>query len=192
MQTLRMFVPMLLFTLALTRGTFAEPTTQPAAPPAVGERARDFALKDLDGKSIALADMTAKGPFALVVLRGWPGYQCPICTKQFAELRAKANEFRKRGTPLLLVYPGPIERLDEHARAFLKNEKLPDGFMLVTDPGYAFVNAYGLRWDAQGETAYPSTFVIDKEQTVRFAKVSKGHGDRASTNDILAALDAAK
>jgi peroxiredoxin len=187
-----MFVTMMLSALALTRGALAEPTTQPAAPLAVGEKARAFSLNDLEGKTVTLADTATRGPFALVVLRGWPGYQCPICTKQFADLRAKADEFRKRGTPVLLVYPGPIDRLDEHAREFLRNEKLPEGFTFVTDPGYAFVNAYGLRWNAQGETAYPSTFVIDKEQTVRFAKVSKGHGDRASAKEILDAIDAAK
>jgi peroxiredoxin len=171
---------------------FAEPTTQPASPPTVGERAREFSLKDLDGKTVTLAEMTQKGPFALIVLRGWPGYQCPFCTKQVAELRGKAEEFRKRGTPVLLVYPGPIERLDEHAREFLKMGGLPEGFRLVTDPDYALVNAYGLRWDAPKETAYPSTFVIDAGQTVRFAKISKEHGDRASSQEILKALDAAK
>jgi peroxiredoxin len=182
------------FVLSLTvvPTLFAEPTTQPAAPPMVGERAREFALKDLDGKSVTLAGMTQKGPFALIVLRGWPGYQCPFCTKQVAELRGKAEEFRKRGTPVLLVYPGPIERLDEHAREFLKMGGLPEGFRLATDPDYALVNAYGLRWDAPKETAYPSTFVIDAGQTVRFAKVSKEHGDRASSQEILKALDTAK
>jgi peroxiredoxin len=170
----------------------AEPTTQPASPPTVGEKARDFELKALDGKSVTLADMTQDGPFALVVLRGWPGYQCPICTKQVAELRAKAAEFRKRGAPVLLVYPGPIERLDEHAREFLKKGALPEGLRLVTDPNYALVNAYGLRWSAPNETAHPSTFVVDAGQTVRFAKISKDHGNRASSQDILQALDAAK
>jgi peroxiredoxin len=182
----------LLLCFAAVPALSAEPATQPASPPTVGEKARDFELKDLDGKSVTLAKVTQNGPFALVVLRGWPGYQCPICTKQVAELRARANEFRKRGAPVLLVYPGPIDRLDEHAREFLKKGGLPEGFRLVTDPNYALVNEYGLRWNAPNETAYPSTFVVDARQTIRFAKISKEHGDRASSQQIIEALDASK
>ena len=56
------------------------------------------------------------------------------------------------------------------------------------DPDYKFTNAYHLRWDAKAETAYPSTFVIDAERKVQFAKVSKSHGDRASADEVLEAL----
>lgn len=41
--------------------------------------------------------MTEGGPVVLVVLRGYPGYQCPICTKQLAEFRGKVDEFNKSG-----------------------------------------------------------------------------------------------
>ena len=181
----------LILALPFAPKVFAEPTTRPS-PPSTGEKARDFSLKDLNDKTVTLAEMTDKGPFVLIVLRGWPGYQCPICTKQVAELRGKAEEFRKRGAPVLLVYPGPADRLDEHAREFLKKGSLPEGFRLATDPGYSFVDAYGLRWDAPSETAYPSTFVIDASQAVRYAKVSKEHGDRASSKEILAAVDSIK
>ncbi len=167
----------------------AEPTTAPAAPPKVGEPAREFSLTDLDGKKASLADLTEKGPLVLVVLRGWPGYQCPLCTKQVAELRAKVDELGKREARVLLVYPGPADRLDEHAREFLEGDKLPEGFTFVTDPDYALTNGYGLRWDAPNETAYPSTFVIGKDKLVRYAKVSKTHGDRARTKDVLKALE---
>jgi hypothetical protein len=56
------------------------------------------------------------------------------------------------------------------------------------DPDYKFTNAYRLRWDAPRETAYPSTFVIDRERKVRFAKVSKTHGGRATASEVLKAL----
>ena len=63
---------------------------------------------------------------------------------------------------------------------------------LLLDPDYSFTNAYGLRWDAPRETAYPSTFVIDTDGTVRYAKISKSHGDRAEVSDVIKALDALK
>ena len=49
-------------------------------------------------------------------------------------------------------------------------------------------NSYGLRWDAPHETAYPSTFILDKNQTVLFEKISHSHGDRLSAQDALAFL----
>jgi hypothetical protein len=53
-----------------------------------------------------------------------------------------------------------------------------------------FTNSYGLRWDADNETAYPSTFIIDTKRKVTFTKVSTNHGNRSKTEDILKALSA--
>jgi len=50
------------------------------------------------------------------------------------------------------------------------------------------VNAYGLRWDAPNETAYPSTFVLDRKGVVRFANISRSHGDRTKAADIIEQL----
>ena len=51
---------------------------------------------------------------------------------------------------------------------------------------------YNLRWNAANETAYPSTFVFDRQGVVRFAKISKSHGDRSSAVDILALFKSMK
>lgn len=47
----------------------------PAAPPAVGESARDFTLRGLDGQAVALSSLEKSGPVVVLVLRGWVGYQ---------------------------------------------------------------------------------------------------------------------
>ena len=70
----------------------------------------------------------------------------------------------------------------------MKGREWPAAFRYVLDPDYTFVNAYGLRWDAPRETAYPSTFVIDARGVVRFAKISHTHGDRTKAADVLAEL----
>src|SRR5690348_11227839 len=56
--------------------------THAAEPPKIGEKAPDFSLKTLDDKTVRLSDLTANGKVVLIVLRGWPGYQCPICERQ--------------------------------------------------------------------------------------------------------------
>lgn len=157
-------------------------------PPAVGEKAADFTLSTLDGEHVQLSEWVKKGPVVIVQLRGWNGYQCPICTKQTGDLLAKEKEFAEKNASVVLIYPGTGRQLGERAGEFIADTPLPSHFQLVTDPDMKFAESWGLRWDAEGETAYPSTFVIDSEGKVRFAKISKTHGDRAETKDVLAAL----
>jgi peroxiredoxin len=158
------------------------------AAPGVGEQALDFALPRLDGGSFKLAEELAKGPAVLIVLRGWPGYQCPLCTRQVGQFLARADDLQAAGAQVALIYPGPAENLEAHAKEFAHEMMLPEHFCFVTDPDYTFTHGYGLRWDAPRETAYPSTFVIDRQGTIRFAKVSKTHGDRAEASAVLDAL----
>ena len=158
-----------------------------AEPPQMGALAPDFSLKTLDARSVKLSAETAEQPVVLVVLRGWPGYQCPLCTQQVHEFVAQANAFA-RNARVILVYPGPADDLQSHAKEFLGDNQWPKDFLFVTDPNFAFTQRYGLRWDAPNETAYPSTFVIDRKGVVQFVKVSKSHGGRATAAEALAAL----
>jgi peroxiredoxin len=156
--------------------------------PKVGDEAKDFELAAIGGEKVKLSKLAEGGPVVLVVLRGNPGYQCPICTKQFAEFRGKADKFKAAGAQVVFVYPGPSDGLKDKAEEFVKGKDYPAHFTLLLDPDYTFTTAYGLRWDAKNETAYPSTFVIDGKRRVTFAKVSTSHGDRAKVQDVLVKL----
>lgn len=156
--------------------------------PTVGGKAPDFLLESVDGPPVKLSTELQHGPVVLVVLRGWPGYQCPFCTKQFGDFLSHAAELETRGAIVIFIYPGPSGGLKEHAEEFRKNHKLPANFKFVVDPGYTFTNAYGLRWDAKGETAYPATFVIDGASNIRFLTISNTHGGRASAAEVESAL----
>jgi peroxiredoxin len=164
--------------------TFAALSAAAAMPLAVGDAAPDFTLKTLDGKPVVLKQLTAGSAVVLVVLRGWPGYQCPLCTRQVHDFVPHAAELGSAGAKVLMVYPGPAQNLQAHAQEFLRDKNWPKDFLFVIDPDYTFTTAYGLRWDAKGETAYPSTFIIDQNQRVRFAHISKQHGDRVSAETV--------
>jgi peroxiredoxin Q/BCP len=179
-------VSLLLLSVLLTTASISRASTD--KPPAVGEDAKDFELKELGKDSVKFSKFTTDGTVVLVVLRGYPGYQCPYCTKQVADFLAKADDFKQAGVQIVFVYPGPSEDLDKHADEFLKGKTFPDHFHLLVDPDYVFTNAYGLRWDAKKETAYPSTFVIGSKSKVIFAKVSKTHSDRTKATDVLKVL----
>lgn len=156
--------------------------------PAVGDEAADFELPRLSGETAKLSALAKEGPVVVVVLRGWPGYQCPLCTRQVGQFIGAAKKFQDAGAKVVFIYPGPAESLKKHAEEFAADTKLPEGFQFVIDPGYTFTNAWNLRWDAPRETAYPSTFVVGGDQKIRFAQISKTHGGRADVNDVLKAL----
>jgi peroxiredoxin len=173
-------VVLALATTASARGT--------GAMPEVGDTAPEFALDSLDGAKVRLSELVAQGPVVLVVLRGYPGYQCPICSAQVGDLMSMSRRFQDARAQVVLVYPGPSEGLKQHASEFIRGKTLPENFRILLDPDYAFTNDYGLRWDAPKETAYPSTFVVDSARTIRFAMISRSHGGRANASEILEAL----
>ncbi len=166
------------------------PSLLAAGPPAVGDTAKDFVLQTLDGKPVKLSAETAKGPVVLLVLRGYPGYQCPLCTRQVGEFVGQAKEFEAKGARLVMIYPGAAPELGKHAKEFFGDKPMPANVVLLTDPDYTFTNAYNLRWNAPAETAYPSTFVVGTDGTIKFAAVSKTHGGRTKAADVLKAVPA--
>lgn len=173
-----------LIPVSLLTAAFAGPTSTPK----VGEKAPDATWQTPRGTAVTLSKLLESGPVALVVLRGFPGYQCPVCTVQVGELLSKSEAFAAAKAQVVLVYPGPAEGLKQRADEFVRGKTLPANVTLVLDPDYAFTNQYGLRWNAPQETAFPSTFVIDKSSKVLFAKVSRSHGGRAKAAEILAVL----
>ena len=177
----------LLATMFNFPGTYATAADKDK-PPAVGDMAPRLELESYDSGTVKLAEAIRKGPVVVMVLRGNPGYQCPLCTRQVGQFIAAAKELDAANATVIMVYPGPAANLESKAKEFLKGTKLPKGFHLTIDPDYAFTNDWHLRWDAPQETAYPSTFVVDKDGKIRFAKISKSHGDRAPVADVIKSL----
>ena len=100
---------------------------------------------------------------------------------------AKKAELEKAGAHVLMVYPGPADKLGEHAKEFAMQGKweFPSNFHYVTDPDYKFTNDWGLRWEAERETAYPSTIIIGKDRKVAYLMTSTSHGGRAGVAAVL-------
>jgi peroxiredoxin len=168
--------------LLLSTSVFAET-------PKVGDKVPDFTLSTPTGATVQLSKHVRKSTVVLVVLRGYPGYQCPYCQKQVHDFVEHASDFAAKKATVLLVYPGPSADLDQRAKEFLaKQADLPANIILAIDPDYKMTNLYQLRWNAAHETAYPSTFVLDKRGTVLFEKISHSHGDRTTAQDVLAQI----
>jgi thioredoxin-dependent peroxiredoxin len=161
---------------------------QESRAPEVGEAAPDFSLKTIEGESVQLSKILENGPAVVVLLRGYPGYQCPLCSRQVASLISAKKSFADKKATVVMVYPGEASGLGDYAKAFMGKTELPDHFVLAIDPDYEFTRSYGLRWEAKNETAYPSTFVISKDGKVKKSWVSQSHGGRADTKQVVAEL----
>ncbi|MEL6105178.1 MAG: redoxin domain-containing protein [Planctomycetota bacterium] len=165
-----------------------------ASPLKSGDKAPDFELP-VQGSDeyVRLSTLLQDGPVVVVVLRGYPGYQCSLCTQQYGSLINRARSLAKAtgDTPrrVVLIYPGDDSSLESRARQFMGSRKLPDPFVVVRDPGMEMVRQWGLRWNRSRETAYPATYVIGRGQRVKWAKVSRSHAGRATVQEILEALD---
>ena len=179
------------FAVLLAAVTSAAGLPGQAQIPEIGAKAPNFTLMTPEGAKLSLDGVRGKGTLVLVMLRGYPGYQCPYCVKQVHDFVENADKFASAKAGVLLVYPGPQAELDAKAKEFLAKQQgeLPANVKLVVDPDYKMTNQYGLRWDAPRETAYPSTFLIDRNGVVFFEKVSRSHGDRTSAADLLTELE---
>lgn len=137
-----------------------------------------------DDETIDLAAVGADGKAVVMFLRGFPGYQCPLCSRQVSAWIKRADDFRKADIPVVFVYPGPNDQLHAKAEEFLRGTTLPAGMTLVLDPDYRATEAFGVRWDAPRETAYPSTFVIENGKVTK-ANVSRSHAGRTDPSFAL-------
>lgn len=155
----------------------------------VGQKVTDFELPVVgDDGYVMLSDEYKQGPVVVIVLRGYPGYQCPLCSGQVASLANRAKALAKNAHRVILVYPGPATELERHAEEFMGARSLPEPLVLVRDADMNMVDDWGLRWDAVKETAYPSTYVIDASGRVAWKKVSTSHAGRSTAEEILKEL----
>jgi peroxiredoxin len=146
---------------------------------------------DKDGRPVDLSQYRGKKKVVLVVLRGMPksekGSFCPSCLAQTSSLMANQAEFAKRGAKLLVVFPGPAERLGEFlARATRQTPGEPvREFQMLLDTECRACDRLGIRDDL----AKPSTYILDTQGNLVYAYVGATSTDRPSVKAILAQLD---
>jgi peroxiredoxin len=162
-----------------------------AATPGVGQRAPDFTLTALDGTSVSLSSYMSHGRVVLILLRGYPGYQCPFSQQQFQSYQEAAAQFAALGVQIIFIYPGASSKsLADDAAQIVGNQPLPANMHLVLDPDYVVTNQYGLRWDDPNQTVYPSTFLIARKGTIFFAHTGRSSSDVTPPSDALVVLNA--
>lgn len=150
--------------------------TVPAVAGTDPKAAPDLSLSTRDGQTLRLADL--KGH---VVLLDFFASWCVPCRKSFPQIEALYKELRERGLEVVAI------NVDDQARkanAFLSQYSY--SMPIVLDPGGRAAKAFDLQ-------AMPSTAIIDRAGTVRFAHI--GYTDKTIGQyraEILELLGAAE
>ena len=171
---------------------------------AVGDLAPGFALSDAEGDQVVLADLLAEGPVVVTFYRGeW----CPYCNLQLRALQGVLPDITSTGATLVAISPQAPDN------ALTMTEKHELTFPVLSDVDQTVSEAYKVRFDVTGELEdlqvnvfqndpakqnadgrrtlpVPSTFVIDRDGTVRFASVNADWRVRVEPADVVAALRA--
>jgi peroxiredoxin len=133
----------------------------------VGNRAPDFALKDLSGKDVKLSDFAGK----IVIINFWAIW-CDPCKTELPYIQAISDNWSGKGVQVLAIASKVNERLDTVGQFMDQNK-------------YTFRVLY----DSKGiNSVYnvaeiPITFFIDKEGIIR--NVHDQFDDQATIENIL-------
>ena len=134
------------------------------------QAAPSWELKDLEGKTVKLADFKGK----VVLLNFWATW-CPPCRQEIPDLVALQNQYRDKG--LVVIGISLDEKGPAPVKAFVNRMKINYPVVMGDQKTAA---AYG------GIEAIPTTFYIDRAGNV--AGVHQGGADRATFEAALKPL----
>ncbi|MDE3839450.1 thiol-disulfide oxidoreductase [Bacillus methanolicus] len=133
---------------------------------AIGEKAPDFVLTDLNGEKHRLSDYEGQGVF----LNFW-GTWCKPCEKEMPYINNQYEKFKKQGVQVLAVNVGES---DFAVKKFAEKYQLD--FPIVIDESGDVQTAYRIN-------PLPATFLIDKNGKV--IKYHKGELTEEMVNDFM-------
>jgi peroxiredoxin len=171
---------------------------------AVGDVAPGFTLNDAVGNRVVLADLLAEGPVVLTFYRGeW----CPYCNLQLRALQEALPDITSAGATLVAISP----QAPDHGLTMTEKHEL--AFPVLSDVDQTVSEAYKVRFDVTGDLEdlqvnvfqndpakqnangqrtlpVPSTFIIGRDGTVRFASINADWRVRVDPADLIAFLKA--
>ena len=158
--------PLLLLSLL---GAFLMARSAPATATAIGNVAPDFALADLDGNPVRLADLRGQP----IILNFWSSY-CGPCVEEFPLLREAAERHADDG----LIVVGIVWRdRSEAARDFMRRNGAT--WATAMDPGERVARDYGI-------LGPPETYFIGRDGTIVARQI--GQISSSSLDEKLAAI----
>lgn len=169
-----------------------------AEPLAVGEKMPNANVRQADGETVNLSELTRNQNTVLVFYRGgW----CPYCTTQLKELVHIEARLREAGWQIIALSPDSPAKL----REALEESEFPyqlisdnevnaaKAFGLaftVDDKGFDLLKGFGIDLEAASGRYHrmlpvPGVFLVDETGTISFAHHDPDYKKRLSTEELL-------
>lgn len=150
--------------LALGLLIFLAPGSVPADDirPAVGHRAPDFALHDLNARTVRLSEISRK---KAILLNFWATW-CVPCREEMPTMERAYRAYRGRGLEILAISVdvGHEAAVAVAMKRFMTELKL--SFPALLDPEWKVVTQYRV-------VGLPATFLIDRRGVIRVVEVGQ-------------------
>ena len=155
----------------------------------IGDKATDFKLKSVDGKTYSMSDFkTAKGFIVVFTCN-----HCPFAVKYEDRINALAKKYKPEGYILLAINPNDPTVQPEDSFELMKVRSIEKGFAFpyLFDEGQKIYPQYGA-------TKTPHAFLLDKNLVVKYIGAIDDNVDSASEvkekylENAIAALESGK
>jgi peroxiredoxin len=148
------------------------PTLEPREGFRVGDRAIDFTVKDIEGKTHRLSDLRGRSIVHLVFWATW----CMPCIEEVPRLEAAYQQYHAQGFEVLGVVV-TMNQTKEGVRAFA--EKNGVQYPLLWDGDTKVMSRYRV-------DAIPQNFLIDRDGIIRYTATSLPGGYEELVAKMLA------
>ena len=151
-----------------------------------GDKANDFNLKSVDGKTYSMSDYKDAKGFIVVFTCN----TCPFAVKYEDRVNALAKKYKPKGYILLAINPNDPEVQSEDTYAKMQAKAKDKGFVFpyLVDEGQKVYPQFGA-------TKTPHVFLLDKNMVVKYIGAIDDNADDASAvkekylENAIAALD---
>jgi len=141
----------------------------------VGDTARDFNLKNIDGKMVSLEGIKkAKGYIVIFTCN-----HCPYAVAYEDRIIALHKKYAKQGYPVIAINPNDKDRQPQDSydnmKKRAKSKKFP--FVYLYDETQEIAKAYGA-------TRTPHVYLLDDKRTVRYiGAIDDNHEDASAVKE---------
>ncbi len=125
--------------------------------------APDFTLEDIDGNTVCLDSLLAKGPVFMSFWAMW----CKMCIKELDALKPYYDEFDSLGINLLAISQDKTRAVPK-VKPFARSHKWR--YIVVLDPENNMRELYDVQ-------AMPTSFIIDQNKKIVFTHQGYKPGD---------------
>lgn len=165
----------------------------------VGEKAKDFLLKNVLNKEVSLDELLKENDF--VVINFYRGVWCPYCNLELKALQNINDELKKLNTKLVAISP---QTPDESLSTKEKNEL---DFEVLSDINSKTIKEYGLVFNLDDELRpiyqsfgidipksngtesfelpMPAVFIVNKNKEIIFRFIDEDYTKRCEPKTIL-------